>query len=184
MPPTTVNDRGSSKSAVGHTINEILGLKDQYSSESESSGSSTENSGSDHERSPSPGAGTQQASSAEHQAEGLQHRQGKMPGGINIDGALGACIILLSSILADPIATLQSPLALQTGGQPFSVGEGNTQTALIFALKINVITMPHCYLSSGTGLIILQTTSQDPVLTTAQLASPIPSKRPNSIVVA
>lgn len=134
MPPTTVNDRGSSKSPVGHTINEILGLKEQYSSESESSGSSTENSGSDNERSPSPGAGTQQASSAEHQAEGLQHRQGKALGGI--DGALGACIILLSSILADSIATLQSPLALQTGGQPFSVGEGNTQTALIFALKL------------------------------------------------
>ena len=85
MPPTTVNDRGSSKSPVGHTINEILGLKEQYSSESESSGSSTENSGSDHERSPSPGAGTQQASSAEHQADGLQHRQGKTLGGININ---------------------------------------------------------------------------------------------------
>jgi len=80
MPPTTVNDRGS-KSPVGHTINEILGLKEQYSSESESSGSSTENS--DHERSPSPGAGTQQASSAEHQADGLQYRQGKTPEGIS-----------------------------------------------------------------------------------------------------
>jgi len=44
--------------------------------------------------------------------------------------------------------------------------------------------MPHYYLSSGTGLIILQTTSQDPVLTTAQLASPIASKRPHFTVVA
>ena len=53
MPPTTVNDRGS-KSPVGHTINAILGLKEQYSSESDSSGSSTDNSGSDREGTPSP----------------------------------------------------------------------------------------------------------------------------------
>lgn len=77
MPPTTstVNDRGS-KSPVGHSINEILGLKEQYSSESDSSESSTDNSGSDREGTPSPGVGPQQPSSEQQQVAGGPRRQG------------------------------------------------------------------------------------------------------------